>query len=165
MAMLIPQTFLPWSEAPSCALPRPAPSIAPSAKPTGSASARSKSWVLFSSPLETCSAHLLRPRTGLIPPTVRATANHGFGINSAFDPPVQPRCQPRQSYMRRTSAAPRPSAAPAESWSSPLSLTSRRLRNRTEMPWSANSTPTLNQLWRQDHEDDTFPVCILASKI
>ena len=45
MATPILQTFLPWYEAPSCALPKLAPSIAPCARPMGSAFAPWKSWV------------------------------------------------------------------------------------------------------------------------
>ena len=38
----IPPTSLPWSTAPRCASPKPAPSTAPSARPTASASVRSR---------------------------------------------------------------------------------------------------------------------------
>src|SRR5579863_2551633 len=53
--------------------------------------------------------------------------------------------------MRRTSAAPKLSAALAVNWSSPLFPIFPRLPKRTGMPWSANSIPMLN-LWRHGYE-------------
>ena len=64
-----------------CASPRLAPSIAPCARPTGLASARSKSWVR---------SRLRRdlppfPRRRMVPSSNgRATANPGSAISSAF---------------------------------------------------------------------------------
>jgi len=58
------------------------PSIAPSARPTGSASVRSKSWVRSRARRD---LPPFRPRpTDPNPPMVRATANPGSGISSAF---------------------------------------------------------------------------------
>ena len=78
----IPRTCLPWSAGPRCAWPRPAPSIAPSAKLTASACVRSKSLDPSLRP-----RHLRipsRPRLFLATEMVRVTASPDCGTNSAF---------------------------------------------------------------------------------
>ena len=77
-----PSTCLPWSAEPRCALPRPGPLIAPSAKPMESACARSKS----SDPsLRPHQLHIpSKPRLFLATGMVPITASPDCGTNSAF---------------------------------------------------------------------------------
>ena len=81
-AMPILQMSLRWFEALSCASPRHAPSIAPSARLTGSAYAPSKSWARF--PLRRNLPRFRCHRTDILPLMALATGNLGCAINSAF---------------------------------------------------------------------------------
>ena len=74
--------FLLWSTAPRCASPKLGPSIAPCARPTGSASVRSRSLAAFSSRLDRLPFR--SPSNGSHPSNGSATASPGSGISSAF---------------------------------------------------------------------------------
>ena len=118
--MLIPPTSLPWSAAPRCGLPKLAPSTAPCAKPTESASALSRNSAGLQDRPENCPTELESK-----PFNAGGNGHHSGSATAAprpalpSDPPVQPRSDISSKLTPPTSAVPKRSKMPAGIWSNP----------------------------------------------